>query len=151
MAAEDIRSVLEELAAGNTTVDAALLALRKEPFSDLGYAKVDLQRGLRQGVAEVIYGAGKTPEQIARIVDLQMQRLRQRLEERKIKLDLTDAARTFMADAGYDPVYGARPLKRYVQQAVETPLARELVSGKIRDGQHVTVDVQNDALVFNAK
>ena len=80
-----------------------------------------------------------------------MQRLRQRLEERKIKLDLTDAARTFMADAGYDPVYGARPLKRYVQQAVETPLARELVSGKIRDGQHVTVDVQNDALVFNAK
>ena len=90
-------------------------------------------------------------DQIARIVDLQMQRLRQRLEERKIKLDLTDAARTFMADAGYDPVYGARPLKRYVQQAVETPLARELVSGKIRDGQHVTVDVQNDALVFNAK
>ena len=90
-------------------------------------------------------------DQIARIVDLQMQRLRQRLEERKLKLDLTDAARTFMADAGYDPVYGARPLKRYVQQAVETPLARELVSGKIRDGQHVTVDVQNDALVFNAK
>lgn len=64
MAAEDIRSVLEELAAGNTTVDAALLALRKEPFSDLGYAKVDHHREMRQGAAEVIYGASKTYEQI---------------------------------------------------------------------------------------
>ena len=64
MAAEDIRSVLEELAAGNTTVDAALLALRKEPFSDLGYAKVDHHREMRQGAAEVIYGASKTYDQI---------------------------------------------------------------------------------------
>ena len=64
MTAEDIRSVLEELAAGNTTVDAALLALRKEPFSDLGYAKVDHHREMRQGAAEVIYGASKTYEQI---------------------------------------------------------------------------------------
>ena len=64
MTAEDIRSVLEELAAGNTTVDAALLALRKEPFSDLGYAKIDHHREMRQGAAEVIYGASKTYEQI---------------------------------------------------------------------------------------
>ena len=64
MAAEDIRSVLEELAAGNTTVDAALLALRKEPFSDLGYAKVDHHREMRHGAAEVIYGASKTYDQI---------------------------------------------------------------------------------------
>lgn len=64
MAAEDIRTVLEELAAGNTTVETALLALRKEPFSDLGYAKVDHHREMRQGAAEVIYGASKTYEQI---------------------------------------------------------------------------------------
>ena len=60
MTAEDIRSVLEELAAGNTTVDAALLALRKEPFSDLGYAKVDHHREMRQGAAEVIKGISQS-------------------------------------------------------------------------------------------
>jgi len=87
-------------------------------------------------------------DQIARIVDLQVNRLRKRLEDRKIKLELTDAARKFIGDAGYDPVYGARPLKRYVQQAVETPLAKELVGGKIRDGQTVVVDAADDKLQF---
>ena len=87
-------------------------------------------------------------DQIARIVDLQMERVSARLNERKIKLQITDAAREFIAQAGYDPVYGARPLKRYVQQAVETPLARELVAGKIREGQSVTVDVCDDSLCF---
>ena len=67
-------------------------------------------------------------DQVTRIVDLQMDRLRKRLEERKITLGITDAAREFIAGEAYDPVYGARPLKRYVQQYVETPLARELVS-----------------------
>lgn len=90
-------------------------------------------------------------DQIARIVDLQLIRLRARLEDRKIRLDMSDAARDFIADAGYDPVYGARPLKRYVQHYVETPLARELVSGKIRDGQRVTVDVVDGSLVFKAE
>ena len=87
-------------------------------------------------------------DQIARIVDLQVNRLRKRLEDRKIRLELTDEARKFIADAGYDPVYGARPLKRYVQQAVETPLAKELVGGRIRDGQCVTVDAAEGKLQF---
>lgn len=64
MTAQDIRATLEELAAGRTTVDQAMLSLRKEPFSDLGYAKVDHHRELRQGAAEVVYGATKTYEQI---------------------------------------------------------------------------------------
>lgn len=67
MAAADIRHILEELAAGATSVDEAFLALRKEPFSDLGYAKVDHHREMRQGAAEVVYGATKTYEQIAGI------------------------------------------------------------------------------------
>lgn len=90
-------------------------------------------------------------DQIVRIVDLQMSRLRARLEERKISLELTDDARQFIADAGYDPVYGARPLKRYVQQAVETPLARELVRGTVQDGQQVTVSVADNTLHFAAR
>ena len=89
-------------------------------------------------------------EQVVRIADLQIQRLRERLAERKITLELTDAARNFIADEAYDPVYGARPLKRYVQHYVETPLARELVGGQIRDGQAVTLDVRDDALTFTA-
>ena len=65
----DIRNLLESVRSGETSVDDALLALRKAPFEDIGYAKVDLHRKLRQGAAEIIYGAGKTPEQIAGIID----------------------------------------------------------------------------------
>ena len=62
---DDIRRVLEDVASGKETVDDAVLKLRMEPFEDLGYAKIDHHRGVRQGVTEVIFGAGKTPEQIA--------------------------------------------------------------------------------------
>lgn len=64
---DDIRRVLEDVASGKETVDDAVLKLRMEPFEDLGYAKIDHHRGVRQGVTEVIFGAGKTPEQIAGI------------------------------------------------------------------------------------
>lgn len=65
----DIRKLLESVKAGQTSVDEALLEIKKAPFEDIGYAKVDLHRKIRQGTAEVIYGAGKTPEQIAGIVE----------------------------------------------------------------------------------
>ncbi len=85
---------------------------------------------------------------ITRIVDLQLHRLRSRLEERKIQLDITEHARTFVAEAGYDPAYGARPLKRYIQSYVETPLARKLIEGKILDGETVSVDLLDEELTF---
>lgn len=65
----DVRKLLENVAAGKVSVDQAVLELKKEPFEDLGFAKLDHHRALRQGVAEVIYGAGKTPEQIVKIVE----------------------------------------------------------------------------------
>ena len=65
----DMRTLLEQVQAGTVSVDQALLELKKAPFADIGYAKVDLHRRLRQGAAEVIYGSGKTPEQIAGILD----------------------------------------------------------------------------------
>ena len=65
----DIRKLLESVQSGETSVDEALLEIKKAPFADIGYAKVDLHRKIRQGTAEVIYGAGKTPEQIAGIVE----------------------------------------------------------------------------------
>ena len=87
-------------------------------------------------------------EQVGRIVELQLKRLRQRLEDRQIRLNMTDRARDFVAEVAYDPIYGARPLKRYLQQAVETPLARELVAGNIHDGGSVVVDVTDGKLTF---
>lgn len=65
----DIRTLLESVSAGTVSVDDALLKLKTKPFEDIGYAKVDMHRKLRQGTAEVIYGAGKTPEQISGIAE----------------------------------------------------------------------------------
>ncbi|MCT4533783.1 ATP-dependent chaperone ClpB [Halodesulfovibrio sp.] len=80
-------------------------------------------------------------EQIKEIIELLLGRLRGRLKDRKITLELTDAARNFIADNAYDPVYGARPLRRYLQQKIETTLARQLIGGELREGQHVIIDV----------
>jgi ATP-dependent Clp protease ATP-binding subunit ClpB len=99
-------------------------------------------------VDEVVLFTPLTLQQISRIVDLQLELLRRRLADRHISLDLKAQAREFIARAGYDPVYGARPLKRYLQRAVETALARKLIAGEITDHSRVTVDVDGDSLVF---
>ena len=75
----DIRQLLEAVKQGTTSVDDALLELKQAPFVDIGYAKVDLHRKVRQGIAEVIYGAGKTPEQIAGIVKVMRQNGQERI------------------------------------------------------------------------
>jgi ATP-dependent Clp protease ATP-binding subunit ClpB len=74
--------------------------------------------------------------------------LQERLDERKITLELTTRAKEFIAREAYDPVYGARPLLRYLQQRLETPLARKIIGGHVLDGQKLTVDEQNGELVF---
>jgi ATP-dependent Clp protease ATP-binding subunit ClpB len=88
------------------------------------------------------------PEQMERIVDIFIGRLRLRLQESKIDLQLTPEARAFTARTAYDPVYGARPLRRFMQQEIETPLARGIIAGEIRDGQTVLVDTDGEKLVF---
>ncbi len=87
-------------------------------------------------------------EQLVAIVDIQLERLRRRLAEKRIELELTDEAKRFIAEAGYDPVYGARPIKRTIQKSVETEIARKLLSGDIREGTKLTVDVRDGALTF---
>ena len=88
-----------------------------------------------------------TSEHLAVIVDIQLARLRERLMERRIPLVLTPSAKTNLAERGSDPVYGARPLKRLIQQDIETPIARLLVKGELRDGDTATVDVKNGQVV----
>ncbi len=99
-------------------------------------------------VDEVIVFHSLSMEHLQRIVEIQLGRLRQRLAERRIKLELTDAARQHLARVGYDPAYGARPLKRTIQKEVETVLGRMLLQGKIRDGQTVQVDYDGKGLTF---
>jgi ATP-dependent Clp protease ATP-binding subunit ClpB len=89
-----------------------------------------------------------TREEIRSIVDLQMAELRRRLESRRITLEMTDAARDYIARAAYDPVYGARPLRRYLQHQLETRLGRELIAGDIHDGALVTIDAGEGGLTI---
>ena len=85
------------------------------------------------------------------IVDIQMARLRKLVAERKIEIELSDAARTALADKGYDPAYGARPLKRVIQKQVQDPLAEEILAGALKDGDTVKVDVKDGAFTINGK
>ena len=85
-------------------------------------------------------------DEIEKIVDLQMELLRARLKDRRITLDLTPAAREFVARNGFDPVFGARPLKRYLQRELETRIGRDIIAGQIADGSKIVVDVKNDQL-----
>ncbi|WP_304221516.1 ATP-dependent chaperone ClpB [Gracilinema caldarium] len=86
--------------------------------------------------------------EIHKIVDIQLNRLAYRLEDRKIRLMVTEAARNFLAERGYDPLYGARPLKRTIQSELENPLAKEIISGRYKEGSEVVVDRSGDGLVF---
>jgi len=85
---------------------------------------------------------------IRKIVDIQLSYLHARLADRDIQIHLSDAARDKLADAGFDPVYGARPLKRAIQQQVENPLAQEILQGKFKPGDVIEVGVADDKLDF---
>jgi len=82
------------------------------------------------------------------IVDIQVARLRKLLEDRKIRIELTDAARAWLGRVGYDPVYGARPLKRAIQKYLQDPLADKILAGEVKDGQTVRVDEGDGGLVI---
>ncbi len=97
-------------------------------------------------VDEVVVFRALTEAELGRIVEIQLEGLRRRLGERRIALEVTDAARTWLARVGYDPVFGARPLKRVIQREVETPVARLIVAGQLKDSATARVDVVGDAL-----
>ena len=90
-------------------------------------------------------------EELRQIVELQVQRLAKRLEEKKLGLDLSTAALDWLATVGYDPVYGARPLKRAIQRELETPIAKGILAGQFTGGHTVAVEVQGEALLFEQR
>ena len=97
---------------------------------------------------EIVLFDALTKEDLAHIVDLQLALLEKRLAAAGSRSTVTDAAREWLADTGYDPAYGARPLRRLIQTAIGDPLARLLIGGEVTDGGTVTVDVGADGLVL---
>jgi ATP-dependent Clp protease ATP-binding subunit ClpB len=89
---------------------------------------------------EIIVFHALDEEDLKKIVEIQLADVRRRLEERHITLTLTEAARTWLVRSGFDPHYGARPLKRAIQREIENPLAKKIVAGQVRDGQSILID-----------
>ncbi len=104
-------------------------------------------------VDELIVFHSLSEEHLEQIVEIQLSRLRARLAERRITIELTDAARASLVHTGYDPAYGARPLKRTIQKQIENPLGRLLLQGTVSDGQtiQVGVDPESGGLIFTAQ
>jgi ATP-dependent Clp protease ATP-binding subunit ClpB len=100
-------------------------------------------------IDEIILFHGLTLEHLAQIIEIQLQHLRKRLAERKISLTMTDAAKEFLAREGYDPVYGARPLKRAIQKEIQNPLALKILQGEFRDGDTIAVDYSQEESGLN--
>jgi ATP-dependent Clp protease ATP-binding subunit ClpB len=99
-------------------------------------------------VDETLVFHSLTQEQLAQIVDIQVAWLQQRLEDRRIELEFSDEAKNLLAERGYDPVYGARPLKRVIQKMVETPLAKKIMAGELEDGSRLRVSTDEQGIVF---
>ncbi|UCE84281.1 MAG: ATP-dependent chaperone ClpB [Deltaproteobacteria bacterium] len=99
-------------------------------------------------VDETLVFHSLTREQLRQIVDIQVTWLKQRLEDRRIELEFTDEVKELLAERGYDPVYGARPLKRVIQKMVETPLAKKIMAGEVPDGSRVRLTADEQGIVF---
>lgn len=117
----------------------------------LGLMKQHFRPEFLNRVDETVVFHALDKEQLVAIVDIQLDRLRQRLADKRIELDLTDEAKRYIAEAGYDPVYGARPIKRTIQKSVETEIARRLLAGEIQEGRKLTVDFVDGALMFRSE
>ena len=87
--------------------------------------------------------------ELRQIVALQVERLRKRLNERKLELNISEEATDWLANAGYDPVYGARPLKRAIQRELETPIAKAILAGRYEEGSTAQVVVEKEQLIIN--
>ena len=97
---------------------------------------------------EIVFYKPLTRENMVGIIDLQIARLNKRLEDKQIRLELTQGAKDLILDNAYDPQYGARPLRRYVQHTVETMLSRKLLAGDIQPGKTVVVDASGGELML---
>ncbi|MBW2317468.1 MAG: ATP-dependent chaperone ClpB [Deltaproteobacteria bacterium] len=101
-------------------------------------------------VDDIIIFHNLTSEQLIDIVKIQLRLVKKRLEDRNISLEVSDNAKGLLAEEGFDPTYGARPLKRAIQRHIENPLAMEILAGKVGDGAHIVADVEDGKIVFKS-
>jgi ATP-dependent Clp protease ATP-binding subunit ClpB len=120
-----------------------------EPARDqvMGELRTHFRPEFLNRVDDIVLFKPLTLQEIERIVDLQIADLRRRLADRRLTLELTEPARELIARQGYDPVYGARPLRRFIQHQVETKIGRALLAGDIPDGSTITLDAAADELL----
>ncbi|MDO9497945.1 MAG: AAA family ATPase, partial [Nocardioides sp.] len=121
-----------------------LLDTEKKKESVLAVVRQSFKPEFLNRLDEIVQFDALTRDDLARIVDLQLALLETRLAVRRITIEVTPEARTWLADTGYDPAYGARPLRRLIQTAIGDPLARLLIGGEVVDGGTVSVDVGAD-------
>ena len=133
----------------NFLVDPSLMPDTKKQ-SVMGVVRSHFKPEFLNRLDEVVLFEALSKDDLAHIVDLQLTLLEQRLAVRRITISVTDAARAWLAETGYDPAYGARPLRRLIQSAIGDPLARKLIGGEVVDGGAVTVDVGEDGLTLLA-
>ncbi len=139
--------VLTSNLGSNFLVDPALDPEAKKQ-SVMGVVRSHFKPEFLNRLDEVVMFDALSKEDLKHIVDLQLTLLEERLAVRRITISVTDAARAWLAETGYDPAYGARPLRRLIQSAIGDPLARQLIAGQVTDGGTVTVDVGADGLVL---
>ena len=140
IASDVVQSMGEEKAEG-WEIEARLKEALKQHFRPEFLNRID----------ETVVFHALTKEDLAGIVDIQIRELSKRLAERKIDVEVTDEARELIAELGYDPAFGARPLKRLIQQKVENALAGRILKGEIRDGDHVVIDAEGKTFTFAAQ
>ena len=99
---------------------------------------------------DVILFKPLSSDEIKKIIDIFLEEIRKRLGERNISLRVTEAAKELMAIEGYDPIYGARPLKRYIEGSLETSIAKKIIRGEIYEGSTVGVDAKNDEIIIES-
>jgi len=116
----------------------------------LGLLKQSFRPEFLNRVDEMVVFHALDRDQLVSIVDIQLERLRSRLREKRIELEVTEKAKRFLAEAGYDPVYGARPIKRTIQRSLESEIARRLLSGAIEEGKKLVIDLSGGELTFES-
>jgi ATP-dependent Clp protease ATP-binding subunit ClpB len=137
-----------------------ILDYRGDSEADFAVMRATVLDELRQSfrpeflnrIDEIVVFHALTEPELKQIIEIQLDRVRGRLSDRRITLEISDEAKTHLVQVGYEPAYGARPLKRAIQRYVETPLGRKILGGEIRDGEHVRVgyDRESGELTFNA-
>ena len=138
--------ILEDLEKGRAEGRNELSAEAKNQISQL--LKTKFRPEFLNRLDEIVYYKSLTKDEIGGIVDLLLADLGKRLADKQLKLEVTPAAKALIIDQGYDPVYGARPLKRFIQSHVETMIAKEIIAGSRSQGSTLTVDAQGDQLVL---